>query len=63
MPLLTLLLIVFAVGVLVWLVNTYSPLTPQWKNIFNIVAILGVVLLICSLFGLFDAVRGVRVGR
>lgn len=63
MPLLTLVLVLIVIGVLLWVVNTYIPMDVKIKNIMNIVVVVAVVLWILQLFGLFQHLPDIRVGR
>jgi len=63
MPLLTVVLVLVCAGVLLFVVNRFVPMEARMKSILNWVVIGAVVLWLCSLFGLFDALSGVRVGR
>jgi hypothetical protein len=64
MPLLTVVLVLICVGVLLWLFNTYvTMIDGKIKQIINVVVIVAVVLWLLSLFGLFDSLDTVRVGR
>jgi len=44
MSLLTIAAVIIAVGVLLWLVNTYIPMQPTVKKILNAVVIIALVL-------------------
>jgi hypothetical protein len=61
MPLLTVLLVLVAVGVILWLVNKYIPMNGTIKTILN-VAIIGITLywLLKSL-GVFTALGSVKI--
>ncbi|WP_348822350.1 Thivi_2564 family membrane protein [Flavobacterium aestuarii] len=61
MPLVTVLLVLIVVGVLLWLINTYIPMDPKIKNIFNIVVVILVVVWLLKVFGLFNEIMGVHV--
>lgn len=64
MPILTVVLVIVAVGILLWAVNTYiTIIDPKVKQILNVVVIVALVLWLLSLFGLFDALSTVHVGR
>ena len=63
MPLLTFVVVLVCVGVLLWAVNTYIPMPANYKKLLNIVAIIATVLWVLDLFGVFNAVSGIRVGR
>jgi hypothetical protein len=62
MPVLTIVLVLIAVGVLLWLANTYIPMDAQIKKIMNIVVIVAVVLWLLDVFGLLEVLSGARVG-
>lgn len=61
MPLINLLLVLIAVGVLLWLVNTYIPMDRKIKNILNIVAVVIVVLWLLRVFGIMDSLSSIRI--
>ncbi len=63
MPLLTVVLVLVAVGVLVWFSQTMPWIDPTFKQIIKWVAIAGVILWICSLFGLFSHLAAINVGK
>ena len=63
MPPISLVVILIVVGVLLWLVNTYIPMDGKIKNIMNAVVIIAVVLWLLQVFGLFDSINAVHVGR
>jgi len=46
---------IIVVGVLLWLVNTYIPMDPTIKKIFNIVVVVAVILWVLQGFGLLGA--------
>ena len=63
MPLLYVALVIIFVGVLLWAVNQYIPMDGKIKNILNIVVVVALVLWILSLFGAFNYLSGIKVGR
>ena len=63
MPLTTVLIALVAVGVVLWLVNTYIPMDAKIKKILNIVVVIVVVFWLLRVFGILDSLSGVRVGR
>lgn len=63
MPLTTVLIALVAVGVVLWLVNTYIPMDAKIKKILNIVVVIVVVLWLLRAFGILDSLSGIRVGR
>ena len=60
MDLVSLVLILIAVGVILWLVNTFIPMDSTIKQIINAVVIIAVVLFVLSLF---VHIPSIKVGR
>ena len=63
MSLIGLLITLIVVGILLYLVNTYIPMSAAIKKIINIVVIIVVVLWLLQVFGVLDYARNIRVGR
>lgn len=63
MDLISLVIVLIAVGVLLWAVNNYVPLDPKIRAILNIVVVLAIVLWLLQLFGVLGGLHSVRVGR
>ena len=63
MPLINVLLVLVAVGVLLWLVNTYIPMDGKIKKILNVVVVVAVVLWLLSAFGILGSLSQYRIGR
>lgn len=63
MPVIQLILILVAIGIVLWLVNTYVPMDANIKRILNIVVLVVVILWILSLFGILPALNTIRVGN
>ncbi len=63
MGVLQLLVLIIVIGVLVWLVETYIPMAPPFKSIVRVVAIVCVVLLLLSAFGILDGLGSYQVPR
>jgi 1-acyl-sn-glycerol-3-phosphate acyltransferase len=61
MPLLTILLVLVAAGVLLWLINNYIPMDRKIKNILNAVAVILVIVWLLKVFGVLDALNKVHV--
>jgi hypothetical protein len=55
MPLLQLVVILIVAGVLLGLVNRYVPMAGSIKSILNAVVVIGVVLWLLNVFGLFSS--------
>lgn len=64
MSLISLILILVAVGVIMWAVNSYIPMQGNIKNILNIVVVIAIVLWLLQVFGVLGAmdVPVTRVG-
>jgi hypothetical protein len=63
MSLVNLVVILIAVGVLLWLVNTYIPMDGKIKNILNAVVVIGVVIWLLQVFGVLGSLNGIHVGH
>ena len=50
MDLIHLMVIIVAVGVILWLVNTYIPMDEKIKNILNVVTVIALVLWLLTMF-------------
>jgi hypothetical protein len=62
MPLIQLLMVLIAVGVLLWLVNRFIPMAGSIKSILNAVVVIAVVLWLLNITGLFHSLSRIRVG-
>jgi len=63
MPLLTMIVYLIAVGVLLWLVNTFIPMAGSIKSILNVVVVILVVVWLLNVFGLLTSLEHIRIGR
>lgn len=61
MSILTIILVLVAVGVILWLVNSYIPMQPTIKKILNIVIIIIVVIWLLRASGLWASLSGARI--
>jgi hypothetical protein len=61
MPLFTILIVLIAAGVLLWLVNSYIPMDGKIKNILNIVVVLVVIVWLLKIFGVFNYLMGITI--
>jgi len=61
MPLLTILLVIIAAGILLWVVNNYIPMQGSLKRILNIVVVIVVVIWLLKIFGLFSYLTNIHV--
>lgn len=62
MPLLQVVMILIAVGVLLWLVNSYIPMAGSIKSILNAVVVIVVVVWLLNIFGLLHSLSRMRIG-
>jgi hypothetical protein len=61
MPILTILLVLVAVGVILWLVNNYIPMDKKIKNILNIVIVGVTIFWLLKAFGVFAYLGKVHI--
>ena len=62
MPLLQVLVVLVAVGVLLWLVNRFIPMQGTIKSILNAVVVIAVVLWLLNIFGVLHSLSRMHVG-
>ena len=62
MPLLQILMVLIAVGVLLWLVNNFIPMAGSIKSILNAVVVIGVIVWLLNIFGFIHSLSRIRVG-
>ena len=63
MPLIQLVLVLVAVGVGLWVINSYIPMQSTIKRILNVVVVVVVVAWLLSVFGLIGDLSTIRVGK
>ena len=62
MPLLQILVVLVAIGVLLWLVNRFIPMQGTIKSILNAVVVIAVVLWLLNIFGVLHSLSRMHVG-
>lgn len=62
MPILSLILVLVAVGVGLWLINNYIPMDGKIKSILNAVVVIGVIIWLLQVFGILGSLNAVTVG-
>jgi hypothetical protein len=62
MPLLQILMVLIAVGVLLWLVDRFIPMQGTIKSILNGGVVIATVLWLLNIFGLFHSLSRIRIG-
>lgn len=63
MDLVQFVIILVVIGFLLWMVNNYIPMDRKIKKILNFVVVIAVVLWVGNLFGIFDSLRSIRIGK
>jgi len=63
MPLIQLVLVLIAVGVVLWVINSYIPMQSTIKKILNVVVIIAVIVWLLSVFGLIGNLSTIRIGK
>jgi hypothetical protein len=61
MPILNVLLILIAAGVILWLVNSYIPMDRKIKSILNVVVVIIVVVWLLKVFGVLHYLSDMRI--
>jgi hypothetical protein len=62
MSLISIIIIIAAIGVIMFAVNKYVPMAPNIKTLLNIVVVVILALWVLSLFGLLPDLNAIRVG-
>jgi hypothetical protein len=63
MPLINVVIVLIVVGVLLWLVNRFIPMDHKIKSILNGVVVIAVILWLLRVFGLFDSISNIHIGK
>jgi hypothetical protein len=63
MPLIQVVITLAVVGILLWLVNRFIPMQGTIKSILNGVVVIAVVLWLLNVFGLFQSLSRIHVGK
>lgn len=63
MSLITIVLAIIVVGVLLWLVETYIPMSPPIRMVLRAAVVIVIILWLLSVFGLLDSMRAIYVPR
>ena len=61
MPLLTVLVVIIAVGILLWLINTYIPMDRKIKSILNVVVVIVLVIWLMQAFGILSSLKSIKI--
>lgn len=63
MPLIQLIIILVAVGVILWVVNSYVPMQATVKKILNAVVVIAVILWLLNVLGVIGSLQGIQIGK
>lgn len=63
MPLIQVVVVLVAVGVILWLINRFIPMAGSIKSILNAVVVIAVVLWLLQVFGMLSYLSTIRVGK
>ncbi len=61
MPLINVILVLVAVGVGLWAINTFIPMAKPVKTILNVVVVAVLCLWLLQTFGIIDNIKSIRV--
>ena len=61
MPVINVVIVLIAVGVILWLINNYLPMDGKIKNILNAVVVVVVVLWLLKVFGVLSSLSSLTV--
>lgn len=62
MSVLTVILVIIAVGVLLWLVNRFVPMQSTVRSVLNAVVVILLIVWLLDVFGLLDVLESTQVG-
>jgi formate hydrogenlyase subunit 4 len=62
MPLFQVVMILIAVGVILWLINRYIPMQHTIKSILNGVVVIVTVLWLLNIFGFLHSLSNIHIG-
>lgn len=63
MGLFDVIVLLICVGIVLFLVNKAPFIDARWKTVIFWIAVIATILWLVSLFGIFDRVNQIRVGR
>lgn len=61
MLLLNLIIILVAIGVIMWLINTYIPMSETIKKILNVVVIIAIIIWLLGIFGIIGSLGAITI--
>ncbi len=63
MPLIEVVIVLIVVGVIMWVINRYIPMTSSIKSLLNAVVVIALIVWILKAFGLWSYIVNLRVGK
>lgn len=63
MPLIQVVAILIAAGVILLLINRDRPMDNKTKSILNVVVVIAVVLWLLGIFGILNDIANIHIGR
>ncbi len=63
MSLISLIVVLIIVGVLMYLINSYIPMDPKYKQLVNVVVIIFVIIWLIQALGLLGPLQQIRIGH
>lgn len=61
MPLLTILFVLIAVGVVLWAINNFIPMDRKIKYILNVVVVIVLLGWLLNVFGVYDYLKNIKI--
>ena len=61
MPLLTILFVLIAVGVVLWAINNFIPMDRKIKYILNVVVVIVLLVWLLNVFGVYDYLKNIKI--
>lgn len=61
MPLLTILFVLIAVGVVLWAINNFIPMDRKIKYILNVVVVIVLIGWLLNIFGVYDYLKNIKI--
>ncbi len=63
MTLIDIVLVFVVIGLVMWLINAFVPMTAGLKSLLNVVVFVVVLIWVLQVFGLVGPIPGVRIPR
>jgi hypothetical protein len=63
MPLTNMVIVLGAVAVILWVINSYIPMQSTMKGILNVIVIIALILWLLNAFGVLGSLAGIRIEK